>query len=332
MGVINIGVLSMDDESSFSDLGDKFFLNGWIALLIADAVHDIENVISVLAENKNSALELLETGWNRFIDCLESGNEKTIFSGLQEFSEALTAIKLKNSLEETKTVSLVGEIYVRREEFSRGDLVKTLMANGFVVKTAPITEYIYYSNYLLKKGIVNDTGIKEKAKIFIKDFYQKHYEKKIKKILSKSGLYRYEEVDIDKTISCGKNLVSEKLVGETILTAGLSLREILDDACGVISIGPFNCMPSRLSEALLNKEMTLEGKHRSKGIKRNGYPEELSALPFLYVESDGNPFPQITQSRIEVFMLQATKVHNALNRKRNKKLKGHKNLFSLQTS
>ena len=116
----------------------------------------------------------------------------------------------------------------------------------------------------LKKQIVNGHTFKERTNIIIKDTYQKLLERKIKKILARSGLYKYEMVDVEKTIDYTKKLVSEKLVGETILTTGLALREILDDSCGVISIGPFNCMPSRVSDAILNKEMTLEGKYKQK--------------------------------------------------------------------
>lgn len=119
-------------------------------------------------------------------------------------------------------------------------------------------------------------------------------------------------VEIEKTVDYAKELISEKLVGETILTTGLALRDILDEACGIISIGPFNCMPSRLSEAILNKEMTLEGKYKYGKIASNGYPDDVQSLPFLYIESDGNPFPQITQSRLEIFMMQAEKLHKAM--------------------
>jgi predicted nucleotide-binding protein (sugar kinase/HSP70/actin superfamily) len=122
-------------------------------------------------------------------------------------------------------------------------------------------------------------------------------------------------IDIDKTMEIGERLMSPELIGEGILTTGLALREILDEACGVISIGPFNCIPSRLSEAILKKEMTIEGKYRSLGIGKNGYPEELKNLPFLYVETDGNAFPQIIQSKIEIFMMQAEKVHQMLEKK-----------------
>ncbi len=311
----NVGVLSMDDEASFDDLGNEFFTNGWIAIMLADVIHDIESSIMTLAVNREKALQVLENEWQKILLNLERGDRKGLYKQLELTAAELAMIELKMPLEGAKTVSLIGEIYVRREEFSRGDLVKSLIDKGFVVRTAPIAEYVYYSNYLLKNRIVNGLSVKEHAGIFIKDNIQKKIEKKIKKILSKSGLCKFEMVDIEKTIDYGKSLISEKLVGETILTTGLALREILDEACGVISIGPFNCMPSRVSDAILNKEMTLEGKYKHGNIKRNGYPEELTTLPFLYVESDGNPFPQITQSKIEIFMLQAEKVHKAMKKK-----------------
>jgi hypothetical protein len=60
--------------------------------------------------------------------------------------------------------------------------------------------------------------------------------------------------------------------------------------------------------------MTLEGKYKFGNIKRNGYPPELTNLPFLYVETDGNAFPQITQSKIEIFMMQAENLHTLMER------------------
>ncbi len=308
----DIGILSMDDEASFEDLGSDFFLKGWLAISIADVIHDIESVIQTLAVDRLSALKILHEEWGKILFSLENENRKGIFRQLKEAAEELASIKLRMPVEEAKVISLIGEIYVRREEFSRSELVQSLVANGFVVRTAPISEYIYYSNYLIKKGIVETNDLKSRLQITIKDKYQRYYEKKIKNIFAVTGLFKSEMVEIEKTIDYAGKLISEKLVGETILTTGLALRDILDEACGVISIGPFNCMPSRLSEAILNKEMTLEGKYRNGKLKRNGYPEEISSLPFLYIESDGNPFPQITQSRLEIFMMQAEKLYAAM--------------------
>lgn len=314
-GFRNVGVLTMNDEEAFSDFGNDFFLKGWIAIIISDVIHDIESTIISLAVDKVNSLKLLEKEWLVILDSIKSGDNKKIFEQLKKSAEILKHIKLKKSIEDAKFVSLIGEIYVRREEYSRGDLVKMLVDKDFVVKTAPISEYVYYSNYLLRKRIINGISKIEWFKYILKDKYQRIYEHRIKKILAETGLVKYEMIDIDKTIDYAKDLISEKLIGESILTTGLALREILDDSCGVISIGPFNCIPSRVSDALLNKEMTLEGKYKFGKLKRNGYPEDLTYLPFLYVETDGNPYPQITQSKIEIFMMQAEKIHNMMKSK-----------------
>ncbi len=311
----NVGVLTMDDETSFDDFGTEFFIKQWIALLIADVIHDIESAIKAVGIEKEKSIEILEAEWKKIVKSLESGKNDDIFEQLEKTAEILSDIKLSVPIEKAKVISLIGEIYVRREEFSRGDLVKILTDKGFIVKTAPITEYVYYSNYLLKKQIVNGLSLKDKTVLHFKDRYQRLLERKIKKIFVKTGLIKFEMVDIDKTMDVGKKFISEELIGEGILTTGLALREILDEACGVISIGPFNCIPSRLSEAILKKEMTIEGKYRSLGISKNGYPDELKNLPFLYVETDGNAFPQIIQSKIEIFIMQAEKVHKILTQK-----------------
>ena len=94
---------------------------------------------------------------------------------------------------------------------------------------------------------------------------------------------------------------------------GLGLREILSTACGVISIGPFGCMPSRVAESILSREMNIEGLGRLNSHEK-ALPEDgrLGDLPFLAIESDGQVFPQIIQAKLETFCLQAERVHNGI--------------------
>jgi predicted nucleotide-binding protein (sugar kinase/HSP70/actin superfamily) len=311
-GITDAGVISMDDESSFSDFGSDFFVKQWLGLTIADVIHDIENAINVLSDDRKSALNLLNIEWKKIISAVERGETRKIYSQLEETSLKLSYINLKHNISHAKIVTLTGEIYVRREEYSRLDLIKILTDNGFVVKTAPITEYVYYTNYLQKNNIVGSLNAGDKISLLIKERIQKRIERKVKKILSKSGLYHSPMIDIEQTIDYGKELISDKLIGETILTVGLSLREILDESCGIITIGPFNCIPSRLAEGILNKEMTLENKYHYGKISRNGYPESVSILPYLHIETDGNVFPQITQSKIEIFIMQSNKLYEEM--------------------
>jgi len=43
------------------------------------------------------------------------------------------------------------------------------------------------------------------------------------------------------------------------------------------------------------------------------------ALPFLSIESDGNPFPQVVDAKLEIFCLQVMRIHDTVLAHRNKK-------------
>jgi predicted nucleotide-binding protein (sugar kinase/HSP70/actin superfamily) len=88
-------------------------------------------------------------------------------------------------------------------------------------------------------------------------------------------------------------LINPELTGEAVLTIGAAVTEVLRRYCGAIAIGPFGCMPNRLAEAILSREM---------GTER----------PFLAIESDGNLFPQVITAKLEVFLLQASRLHKQM--------------------
>ena len=103
-------------------------------------------------------------------------------------------------------------------------------------------------------------------------------------------------------------------IGEAILTVGSALSEVASKTCGVIAIGPFGCMPNRMAEAILNEVMTAKDKlDATPGDRR--LQEALAgmgALPFLAIESDGSPFPQIINAKLEAFCLRAQQLHERL--------------------
>lgn len=144
---------------------------------------------------------------------LELGNKEEIHSQLDLSAKQLTAIQLKRLLSEAKIVSLSERSMCEGKNFLYIELMNSLLERGFVVKTAPISEYLYYSIYLLKRGIVNGQTLTEKSGIFLNS------------------------------------------------------------------------------------------------VSRNSFQLDV---PFLHVETDSNSFPQITQSKIEIFMMQAERVYNKM--------------------
>ncbi len=231
---------------------------------------------------------------------------------LAETARRLRAIPLAVSPKNVPSVSLVGEIFVRRDEFSRKNIVDYLEQKGFMVRVAPVGEYFCYSNYVILSGLGERAfSLQDRIKMKMTARVQLFWERRIKAILAESGLYHFEMIDVAKTIRGVSHLMNENMRGETILTLGLALREILEPSCGVVSIGPFGCMPSRVAESMLKKELTGRGKAKvsDKASSPFGAGENF---PFLAIETDGSSFPQIIEANLEAFVLRARRLHEQL--------------------
>ena len=103
----------------------------------------------------------------------------------------------------------------------------------------------------------------------------------------------------------------QDLLGEAILTIGGTLGDVATHTCGVISIGPFGCMPNRISEAILGEIMTAPRKLATDPAnkKLRALLAGVDDLPFLAIESDGSPFPQLISAKLETFLLRAERFH-----------------------
>jgi hypothetical protein len=135
--------------------------------------------------------------------------------------------------------------------------------------------------------------------------------------LAPCGLfYTGYDGDVTHAINAGKKFISPNLTGETILTVGSAIHEILHPSCGVISIGPFGCMPSRVAEAILNEKFTSTEKREQCNGNGSSHLEPMlqgeRKFPFLAIETDGNPFPQIIESRLEALCLQAERLNDQM--------------------
>jgi predicted nucleotide-binding protein (sugar kinase/HSP70/actin superfamily) len=209
----------------------------------------------------------------------------------------------------------MGEIFVRRDELSRQYLTERLAEKGFATICSPIAEWALYADYLVDKGLVDHAmSIREKLSFLLKKMYMARYKKRIKSILAGSGLVHAEPINIKSIIENASPYLSLNLAGEAILTVGSALTEIASHTCGVIAIGPFGCMPNRLAEALLNQVMTQEGKLATDPNNRQlrSMLTHIEDLPFLAIESDGSPFPQLITAKLESFCLRAKRLHNKM--------------------
>jgi predicted nucleotide-binding protein (sugar kinase/HSP70/actin superfamily) len=310
-GFSNTAVLTISDENGYAGMGTRALLRAWQAVVMADVFHDIRSMAAVCASDPDDALNRIDTLWRECLMFLEGGLSCRLSTLLSNIVQRLKRIPLTRDPQDVPVISLVGEIFVRREPFSRKNIVDFLQQRGFMVKVAPVAEYMCYSNYVVNNGLgEKQFTVSQYVKMLLTEQTQQWWERRIKTSLAKSRLYRFEMIDVKETVENVRHLIDRNFRGECILTVGLAIREIVKDSCGVISIGPFGCMPSRIAESILNKEMNVEGKKRVPGWCGMAQQyRELEKFPFLAIETDGGEFSQITRANLESFILQARRTH-----------------------
>jgi len=305
----NLAVMSLTSQNSYGGLGIKFTLRGLWAATISDVYEEIRAAALTLATDRQVAKTVLAQGEALVEEAIATADWAGIKRALRAVVALLKSIPLSTNLADAPKAAIIGEIYVRRDGFSQRYLVDQLADKGVVGLMAPIAEWLYYTNYLSKHGLRGKTGLLKRIGCSGKALAMEYYEKAIKDILVESGLYDYHLLDIRHLVESVSDLISPELTGEAILTLSCALNDIIDRVDGVISIGPFGCMPARIAEAMIKQTIDVE---KPRLTSAAGLTKEIMArhphLPFLSIESDGSPFPPVITASLESFVLQTKRV------------------------
>ena len=311
----NIAQLNLSCENGYGGMSTTFTRRVWQAFSISDGLDEVYAGILTVAGNRAEALAVYEQGKARIMTSLESSSFREVLEVLEQEMNALARCGKKYPIGDAIMINLTGEIYVRRDGFSRQYLVEQLAERGVLTRVAPLTEWIYYTDYNVLKGHSSRSSLGDRLYTRLKNVFMRKDEAEIRKRLLLSGFYHPCEIDVADLVERGSALINPALSGETILTVSSVLTEVGDDTHGVISIGPFGCMPCRIAESILNHRLIDEKENfsRHSGPFWADNKNELP-LPFLAIESDGNAFPQVVEARLESLVLSAQRLKSELDK------------------
>jgi predicted CoA-substrate-specific enzyme activase len=311
----DVAMFTLSSEDSYVGMDKDFEARGWWAVVAADVMEDIRSMILANATDIEKATATFEDEWRAILAALKKGEFSALEEQLRRTAGQLRKIPMKQPAETVPTITLTGEIFVRRDALSRQFITERLAEKGFATICSPVAEWVLYCNYMVDQGLSPESmTLLQRLKFKLRNKFQARYERRIKSILSESGLVHAEPIEVDTFIKNASSYISKELPGEAVLTVGGSLTEIVSHCCGVIAIGPFGCMPNRLSEAILNETMNRQGKLNTEPNNRRlkAILADIEDLPFLAIESDGSPFPQLIDAKLETFCLRAERLHKRL--------------------
>lgn len=309
----DVALFNLQSESSYKGMSTRETILILKAIIVADIMDEIRNALLVLPRNRDQAMLVFEEQFKLIVQCIERGG-KDLFRVLESVAQVLSAIELRFPIGSARKVLLDGEIYVRKDEFTTQGLVERLAEKDIITLRAPLLEWIMFvafnARYLQRRKV----DIRVLLHAHLQAWLMRHNERKIKRILSKSGLYEPHMIDIRGIVKDGSQFIDTVVIGEIILVIGAFFREVANVVHGVVHVGPFACLPTRIIESIVTAENHnhLSGNERIRGVSNYRNLSRYSVLPHVSIEMDGNPLPQIVEARIEAFALQVDKLYRQM--------------------
>jgi predicted CoA-substrate-specific enzyme activase len=311
--IADVAIYSPSSENSYAGMPAGLARRSWVGVTIGDGLEEIRAAIMTLAEDSEQALAVFEQASARIVASIAKDPYSTLLKILRREMAGLATLAKKYSLGASTRITLVGEIFVRRDGFSRQYLAERFAKQGVLLRTAPVTEWLYYTVACSAKGLNGPVSLKNRLSLRLQQMAMTWEERRIARILASSGFHDGHAVHIRHLLDKGATLLTPELTGEAILTVSSALTELGDTTHGVISIGPFGCMPCRIAESIISFRLTDEKANFSRGRGTFWATEgEQLPLPFLAIESDGTPFPQLVETRLESLLLSAERLKKEL--------------------
>ena len=297
MRMENVVVFILSADNSYGELGPNFAKEMWRGFVLADYLKDIQTALKATAENPIKAVADFERSWRKVMEAVEH-KPKHIWKELEQVAADVKKIPLKRKLVDCPKVLIVGEIYVRRDDFAVGELTDLMSERGIVVKVAGIAEWIHYLDfvreYSYKKLIDMEPPAKRpfcKAfwslkKLEIEKAWKHSVEKKTLDILGPTGLIPETPHDMNLIMDyTQKHFVNLELNSEIAVSSGAAAAAMEHGYSGIVNISPFACLIGRVIEGLFTP-----------WARERNYPT-------LSVEVDGNLLPPNIVNKLNIFMV-----------------------------
>ncbi|MFO8033598.1 MAG: CoA activase, partial [Candidatus Bipolaricaulota bacterium] len=184
-------------------------------------------------------------------------------------------------------IGVVGEIYVRANEFSNAGVVRLLEELGAEVRVAPTAEWLMYTHY--KK--LGDTRLRREWRSHLRTRLERYVLRRDEHRAAGAfagtiGDWELEEPMTERVVRHSEPYISEAYRGEPVLTVGKAIDYAKVGFDGIINVMPFSCMPGTMVSSV-----SPQVKHEH-------------GIPWLNLTFDGQEQSHL-RTRLEAFVHQA---------------------------
>ena len=158
-------------------------------------------------------------------------------------------------------VGVVGEIYVRCNGYSNGEVIRAIEAAGGEGWLSPMGEWILYTSEIARREALGGTNVFspfDLAMTLVKDRFLHHEDERIYGLAGPFLADRHEP-PVAQVIDAGLKYIPVEFAGESILTMGRAILFARQGARMVVNCAPFGCMPGTLTSSCLQEVQAQTG-------------------------------------------------------------------------
>mgnify|MGYP003681892236 CR=1 FL=1 len=310
IGLEDVPIFALDQQDGFNQslaqLGAALRLVAWRGLVLVDLLQKVVRSTRPYEVHPGETNALYERCLKRAEEVLESGGDVVPLAA--EFQAAFDTIEVNRSMVKPK-VGLVGEIYVRCNEFANNFLVRKLEALGAEVSLPPLEEWIDYIDWERQNDFRRTHQFKalmvEHAKEWVKERDVRRLSRPFK------GAIRdfWREEPTQRILERASSYLAPEIRGEAVLSMGRAAEYAEHGFAGVVNITPFNCIPGTIVNALLRPFVADHGNIPCLKMEYDGHEEAGEALRLeAFMHQARQAAPARTETRGEEHERQSLEV------------------------
>jgi predicted CoA-substrate-specific enzyme activase len=289
LGYEKTEIIAPSNDDSYETVsgghGSKFRLNVWKSFVSIDMIRKMKQERKPYELIPGNTEQVYQQALANLVACFENG-AGDLTDTLAKIAYSFTQIPLSNG-KRKPVIAIVGEIFMRDNDFCSGHLVSRLEKFGAETWIAPFAEWLSYSTIRYTRDSKWKGDFKGVIKSKLQEYFQEQTAKKIIKPFH--GLFDEDkEVAVKDMLNACGPYVHRHYDGDPALNLGTSAILADKGISGIANILPFTCMPGTLVTSVSDQ-----------------LRKDKGGIPHVSIAYDGQEDASI-ELRLQAFMHQAT--------------------------
>ncbi len=288
IGLSQVPIFGLDQEKGFdksmAQMGRALRREAWRGFILVDLLQKLVRSTRPYEASRGETDAVYRGCIEQLEAVLERGEAVSALAPL--FRAAVESVPADRSVIRPK-IGVIGEIYVRCNEFANNFIVRKLEALGAEVTLPPMEEWIDYIDKERRDNFWGDRNYRAVLIEYVKEWVKERDVRKLSRPFEGAIRDFLFEEPTQATLRRASRYLTPAVRGEAVLSMGRAMEYAEHGYSGIVNVAPFNCIPGTIVNALLAK-----------------FVVDHDNIPCLKLSYDGQE--QAGESlRLEAFMHQA---------------------------